>query len=49
MWIKLAAVQELRYDQELLPKFALGQYAAEKGFAYFAALAGLGLIGDQHV
>lgn len=31
---KLAVVQELMYNQELLPKFDLGQYAAEKGFTY---------------
>lgn len=31
---KLAVVQELMYNQELLPKFDLGQYSAEKGFSY---------------
>lgn len=31
---KLAVVQELMYDQELLPKFDLREYAAEQGFTY---------------
>ncbi|MEU9689939.1 DUF6892 domain-containing protein [Amycolatopsis japonica] len=33
---KLAVVQELMYNQELLPKFDLREYAAEKGFTYDA-------------
>ncbi|MEU4805417.1 hypothetical protein [Actinosynnema sp. NPDC023587] len=31
---KLAVVQELMYNQDLLPKFDLGEYAAEQGFTY---------------
>ncbi|GAA3685865.1 hypothetical protein C8D88_104106 [Lentzea atacamensis] len=31
---KLAVVQELMYNQELLPKFDLREYAAEQGFTY---------------
>ncbi|GAB3746347.1 hypothetical protein GCM10027598_84400 [Amycolatopsis oliviviridis] len=31
---KLAVVQELMYNQALLPKFDLREYAAEKGFTY---------------
>ncbi|WP_394619433.1 DUF6892 domain-containing protein [Lentzea sp. JNUCC 0626] len=31
---KLAVVPELTYNQELLPKFKLGEYAAEQGFTY---------------
>lgn len=31
---KLAVVQELMYNQGLLPKFDLSQYAAEQGFTY---------------
>ncbi|WET76695.1 hypothetical protein P3102_21520 [Amycolatopsis sp. QT-25] len=31
---KLAVVQELMYDQELLPGFSLREYAAEQGFTY---------------
>ncbi|MEU4443316.1 hypothetical protein AB0K14_13745 [Actinosynnema sp. NPDC050801] len=31
---KLAVVQELMYDQGLLPRFDLREYAAEQGFTY---------------
>ncbi|SDG11735.1 Phosphotransferase enzyme family protein [Lentzea fradiae] len=31
---KLAVVQELMYNQDLLPKFDLREYAAEQGFTY---------------
>ncbi|MDR6594386.1 DUF6892 domain-containing protein [Saccharothrix longispora] len=31
---KLAVVQELMYDQDLLPRFDLREYAAEQGFTY---------------
>ncbi|SDO46474.1 DUF6892 domain-containing protein [Lentzea jiangxiensis] len=31
---KLAVVQELMYDQDLLPKFDLREYAAAQGFTY---------------
>ncbi|WP_394618780.1 DUF6892 domain-containing protein [Lentzea sp. JNUCC 0626] len=31
---KLAVVQELMYNQELLPKFSLRDHAAEQGFTY---------------
>ncbi|MFI9454227.1 DUF6892 domain-containing protein [Amycolatopsis sp. NPDC052450] len=31
---KLAVVQELMYNQDLLPKFTLREYAAEQGFTY---------------
>ncbi len=33
---KLAVVQELMYDQSLLPKFRLANHAAEQGFTYDA-------------
>ncbi|WP_410659188.1 DUF6892 domain-containing protein [Amycolatopsis sp. lyj-112] len=31
---KLAVVQELMYNQELLPRFSLLEYAAEQGFTF---------------
>ncbi|EMD26524.1 DUF6892 domain-containing protein [Amycolatopsis azurea] len=31
---KLAVVQELMYNQDLLPRFTLREYAAEQGFTY---------------
>ncbi|MBB5850479.1 DUF6892 domain-containing protein [Amycolatopsis umgeniensis] len=31
---KLAVVQELMYNQELLPRFSLREYAAEQGFTF---------------
>ncbi|MDU0290298.1 DUF6892 domain-containing protein [Saccharothrix longispora] len=31
---KLAVVQELMYNQDLLPRFSLREYAAEQGFTY---------------
>ncbi|OXM43920.1 DUF6892 domain-containing protein [Amycolatopsis alba] len=31
---KIAVVQELMYNQELLPRFSLREYAAEQGFSY---------------
>ncbi|MBN6040896.1 hypothetical protein [Amycolatopsis sp. 195334CR] len=31
---KLAVVQELMYNQDLLPRFDLSEYAAEQGFTY---------------
>ncbi|ANZ43273.1 hypothetical protein BBK82_35335 [Lentzea guizhouensis] len=31
---KLAVVQELMYNQNLLPRFTLREYAAEQGFTY---------------
>lgn len=33
---KLAVVQELMYNQDLLPRFDLREYAAEQGFTYDA-------------
>ncbi|MEV7554655.1 hypothetical protein AB0N89_33985 [Amycolatopsis sp. NPDC089917] len=31
---KIAVVQELMYNQDLLPRFSLREYAAEQGFTY---------------
>ncbi|GLZ40561.1 hypothetical protein [Actinokineospora sp. NBRC 105648] len=36
---KLAIVQELMYNQDLLPRFDLREYAAEQGFTYDVASA----------